>query len=148
MGQRLEYQKDGKTITCSAVKTGNIGQLVILGSNSYWTGSPFAKYPLYSVFTITEKNRMKYERFPDNPNYDYDVYVLQDKDGHCITVRHCDCLYDPNEWIAWQIGHYEEKLRRKDHKIELQQAQIDILKSAIAGIRVITEDQLKALVGK
>jgi hypothetical protein len=133
----LEYWKDGKKVECRAVyHRGRVGQIVILDHGGFGKNSPhpLAKYPTRAVFTIIE-------HCETDCNCDY---VLQDKDGNRFTDE-ANYLYDLNEWIAWRIGRDEEKLQRNDRKIELQQAQIDILKSAIGGIRVITEDQLKML---
>ena len=74
-------------------------------------------------------------------------------DGNIIRARFTGIsntsayLYDMQEWVTWNEGRIAEKLSRKEHKIELLQGQVNLLKNILVqqGIRIVTQEQAEKL---
>ncbi len=145
----LSYWKNGKEIPLWAIHSkGQIGQSVVYCENVNWGKnptpevSPLSQYTPPAIFKITSK-------VPGDEGY----YVLTDMDGNIIRARFTGIsntsayLYDMQEWVTWNEGRIAEKLSRKEHKIELLQGQVDLLKNILVqqGIRIVTQEQAEKL---
>jgi hypothetical protein len=144
----LEYWRDGQRVECHAIYgNGKVGQIVVLANVSFGQNPDFAEKPL-AAYTQPAFFTIKERRVVGEHGYEYD---LVDKTGKVITVNgeHTDnwWLYDADEWGQWQIGHFNEKVERKDGEIKRLTLQRDLLKSILVaqGIRIVTKEQAEAL---
>jgi hypothetical protein len=140
-----EFFKDGKKVELKAIfSKGYVGQVVILDNVSYPQNSndPLAAYPQPALFTIVEKVEEQ-----------EGCYVLQDTTGkkvHLLDERHglsTWWLCDAAEWLEWNGQHNDEKLKRKERRIELLDAHLSLLRDILVkqGFRVITKEQAQEL---
>lgn len=144
----LEYWKNGERIELNAIYgKGIVGQTVILGERVCWDGidpdeKQLSKYPYLSVFTIIDKKDGKdgYYLLKDSQNC---AVILKDKHYGAS----CAYLYDLNEWLQFNEKKQEEKLSRKQRKIEQLEGHVNLLKDILVkqGIRIVTENEGKEL---
>ena len=145
----LEFYKDGKPVSIKPIcSNGNLGQMVIYGQKVDWgpratsTSAPLSQYQSPSVFKITEIGKGSHGYGP--------YYCLQDPTGKCINVDPKQggwYLYDAQEWLIWQNLHLNEKLARKQNKIELLESHLSLLKDILIkqGIHIVTKEQAEKL---
>ena len=145
----LSYWKNGKEVIVNSIYSdGRIGQVLILGENVDWGKSPdykkhpLSKYPYLSVFTI-----VSICTHPENRHY-----VLCDSEGKNFILplgssSDVPFLYDIKTWLDFNAIRENEKMSRKQRKIETLESQVDLLKDILVkqGIRIVTEEQAKAL---
>lgn len=146
----LRYWKNGKEVIIEAIYSkGRIGQIVILGEKVDWGKStnskanPLSQYPYLSVFTI-----VSISTHPEDKHY-----LLKDSNGKTFILPidsiHSDTcyLYDIDVWLSFNAIREDEKMSRKQKKIETLESQVDLLKGILTnqGIRIVTKEQAKAL---
>lgn len=142
----LEIWKDGKKIECESLcDKAKEGQVVIFGTRVDWgenpdpIKNPLSRYPYLSIFTVVEK-------VEGEEGY----YILRDVNDNFIKIqlhRNTLYLYDAQEWVNWNAMHENEKLSRKQRKIEQLEGHIQLLKDILIkqGIRTVTQRQAKEL---
>ncbi|MBL7058043.1 hypothetical protein ISS03_01780 [Patescibacteria group bacterium] len=144
----LEFWKDGKKVEVTAIYgKGRVGQVVILdqvsyGDNPDLTKYPLAKYPQPYAFTIVEKVEGK----------DGYYVVLDDEDNRLVLRNEYpgasgSYLYDANEWISWERMYKQEKLARKERKIQQLEDHVARLKDTLVnlGFLIVSEEVVKKL---
>ncbi len=142
----LEYQKDGGTVKVSGIYgKGRVGQMVVLDNVQLHHTCPLVKYPQPHVFTIAEKI---------GGGEREDIYILVDQDGNRVLGEGSQYgegygghLYDLVEWVTWMTERTKEKLARKERKIALLEAHLQLLKDILIkqGVRVVSQETAKQL---
>ena len=143
----LEFFKDGKSIKISPIFAGGVvGQTVIFGENVNWGNlspqlAPLCGYSCPTIFTIIKKD----------PTNGY--YILSDSAGKRVKIQYlyhssgAEYLYDAKEWLKWNDMHTNEKLSRKQRKIEQLEGHVDLLKDILVkqGTRIVSETEANSL---
>lgn len=140
----LEYWKDGKRVKIHPIyDVGRVRQMVILDQVSFEENPdsekyPLAHYPQPYLFTIIIVGKT--------------YYYMVDAEGEKVacdknSINGSGSLYDAMEWLAWQRSHHEDKLRRKERKIEQLEGHVALLRDILIkqGFRVLTPEQAKEL---
>lgn len=146
----LEFYKDGKPVRIKPIYSdGQSYQMVIYGQNVDWgpratpESNPLSQYSAPSIFKILQIVK----DCKGKPSY----YRLKDSTGKCFSldVDSTDTwyLYDAQEWLEWQTLHQNEKIARKQKKIELLESHLSLLKDILIkqGIHIVTTEQAKDL---
>lgn len=142
----FEYCINGNTIQVNPIyQNGYVGQTVIYGQKVSFKGSfynPLSNYSAPSIFTIVEKNEAR-------DGY----YILIDSSGNKIKIQDMfngassPDLYDAQEWLMHNNVYTNEKINRKQRKIEQLEGQVALLKDILVkqGIKIVTEEQAQLL---
>jgi hypothetical protein len=136
----LTYFKNGTRVDLTAIYAhGQPGQPVILAHVHFGKDAknPLAAYSQPTAFTIAETTDSSYR--------------LKGPKGEDVWVNFADSdtsyLYDATEWAQYTEAHEADHLARKEGKIAMLEAHLQLLKSILTaqGIRIVTETQAKAL---
>jgi len=132
----LKYNKDGQEVKCGAIyKRGRVGQAVVLTFVTLGKDHPLARYAQPHVFTINGEED--------------GCYLLLDGNGRTILAKESDgqWLCDATEWVQWEAGRQTEKIRRKNNRIALLEAHLELLKGVLVrqGVRVVSAEEAAKL---
>ena len=139
-----DFHKDGKTIELKGLYNRvSVGQVVVLDYVNFGNENPLSKYPQPSIFTVSSITP--------------EAIILIDSKGKHVECYFLDienrkhaynsCLFDQSEYLAFIRARDDEKIRRKNNRINHLEAQVSLLKSILIaqGTRIITNEQAKAL---